>query len=114
MPGSQYLTKLVALSPLDGRYARSVDALRVHFSESALIRYRLRIEIDQTNAAFARSKVNMRIRLVLAVEVNFVEGTMGVDLGKLQAKGDGYLDELHTLRDQYGADFVSLWTTDYT
>ena len=38
-------TALVALSPLDGRYADKLDALRDHFSEFALIRSRVRIEI---------------------------------------------------------------------
>jgi adenylosuccinate lyase len=36
---------LAALSPLDGRYARTADPLRAYFSEQALIRYRLRIEL---------------------------------------------------------------------
>ena len=36
---------LNALSPLDGRYADKLDALRGHFSEHALIRNRVRIEI---------------------------------------------------------------------
>ncbi|HEX5477468.1 MAG TPA: adenylosuccinate lyase, partial [Burkholderiales bacterium] len=36
---------LAALSPLDGRYARTADPLREHFSEQALIRYRLRVEL---------------------------------------------------------------------
>ena len=36
---------LTALSPLDGRYARSADPLRPYFSEYALIRYRLRVEL---------------------------------------------------------------------
>jgi adenylosuccinate lyase len=36
---------LTALSPLDGRYARSADPLRPYFSEHALIRYRVRIEL---------------------------------------------------------------------
>lgn len=57
MPGSQDLTKLHALSPLDGRYARSVDALRVHFSESALIRYRLKIEIEWLKALAAEPAI---------------------------------------------------------
>jgi adenylosuccinate lyase len=57
MPGSQDLTKLDALSPLDGRYARSVDALRAHFSESALIRYRLRIEIEWLKALAAEPAI---------------------------------------------------------
>jgi len=37
---------LAALSPLDGRYARTLDPLRVYFSEQALIGYRIRIELD--------------------------------------------------------------------
>jgi adenylosuccinate lyase len=36
---------LTALSPLDGRYASKVAALREHFSEFGLIRARVRIEI---------------------------------------------------------------------
>jgi adenylosuccinate lyase len=38
-------SRLTALSPLDGRYAAKVDALRDHFSEFALIRQRIRVEI---------------------------------------------------------------------
>jgi adenylosuccinate lyase len=37
---------LTALSPLDGRYAGSADPLRPYFSELALIRYRVRIELE--------------------------------------------------------------------
>ncbi len=36
---------LTALSPLDGRYAGKVEALRAHFSEFGLIRYRVRVEL---------------------------------------------------------------------
>ena len=36
---------LTALSPLDGRYAKSADPLRPFFSEYALIRYRVRVEL---------------------------------------------------------------------
>src|SRR2546430_8917902 len=36
---------LAALSPLDGRYARTLDSLRVYFSEQALIGYRIKIEL---------------------------------------------------------------------
>lgn len=40
------LSALTALSPLDGRYHGKVDALRNHFSEYGLIRYRVLIEIE--------------------------------------------------------------------
>ena len=39
------IAQLTALSPLDGRYASKADALREQFSEFALIRQRVRVEI---------------------------------------------------------------------
>jgi adenylosuccinate lyase len=38
--------QLLALSPLDGRYAAKVEALRPIFSESGLIRARVRVEVE--------------------------------------------------------------------
>jgi len=46
---------LTALSPLDGRYAGKVDALREHFSEFGLIRARLKVEIEWLKALSAES-----------------------------------------------------------
>lgn len=40
------LTPLTAASPLDGRYAQSTAALREHFSEYALIKARVHVEIQ--------------------------------------------------------------------
>ena len=37
---------LLAVSPIDGRYARQTEILRNYFSEYALIRYRVRVEIE--------------------------------------------------------------------
>jgi len=51
------MTQLNALSPVDGRYAKSVDALRAHFSEAALIRYRLRIELEWLKALAAEPAI---------------------------------------------------------
>ena len=48
------LTKLTALSPLDGRYHGKVDALRGYFSEFGLIRYRVMIEIEWLKALSAQ------------------------------------------------------------
>ncbi|MGB8302065.1 MAG: adenylosuccinate lyase, partial [Azonexus sp.] len=44
---------LTALSPLDGRYAGKVDALREHFSEFGLIKSRLKVEIEWLKALAA-------------------------------------------------------------
>ena len=40
-------SSLLALSPLDGRYAGKVDALRPLFSEYALIRPRVKVEVER-------------------------------------------------------------------
>ena len=47
------LTPLTALSPLDGRYAGKVEALRAHFSEFGLIRNRVRVEVAWLRALAA-------------------------------------------------------------
>ena len=46
---------LTAISPLDGRYAGKVDALREHFSEFGLIRARLKVEIEWLKALAAEA-----------------------------------------------------------
>jgi len=40
------LTTLKAISPIDGRYRNKVENLEAYFSEYALIRYRVRVEIE--------------------------------------------------------------------
>lgn len=39
-------SSLLAVSPVDGRYSRQTEPLREYFSEFALIRYRIRVEIE--------------------------------------------------------------------
>lgn len=46
-------SSLTALSPLDGRYAAKVEALRAHFSEFGLIRNRVTVEIEWLKALAA-------------------------------------------------------------
>jgi adenylosuccinate lyase len=48
---------LAALSPLDGRYARTAEPLREHFSEQALIRYRVRVELAWLQALAAERSI---------------------------------------------------------
>ena len=50
---------LTALSPLDGRYAAKVEALRAHFSEFGLIRNRVKVEIEWLKALAAESALSV-------------------------------------------------------
>ncbi|MFA5170062.1 MAG: adenylosuccinate lyase [Sulfuriferula sp.] len=52
------LSALTALSPLDGRYAAKVEALRAHFSEFGLIRNRVTVEIEWLKALAAEPAIS--------------------------------------------------------
>ena len=51
------MNTLTALSPLDGRYAGKVDALRGYFSEFGLIRFRVLVEIEWLKALSAQTDI---------------------------------------------------------
>ena len=52
---------------------------------------------------------NVTFRLVHAEKVSYTEsGNFSTDLTRLAGTSDGYMDNVHALRDQYGADIVSL------
>jgi len=51
------LTPLTALSPLDGRYHTKVAALSEYFSEYALIRYRVQVEVEWLKALAAETAI---------------------------------------------------------
>ena len=95
---AQFLT---ALSPLDGRYASKVDALREHFSEFGLIKNRLKVEIEWLKAlaaephfaeiaAFSPSTVAVLDALISnfspadAAEVKAIEATTNHDVKALE------------------------------
>ena len=65
--------------------------------------------VAEANQVYANSGVDARLNLVQAVLTNYTEsGDMTADLSRLRSSNDGYMDELHSLRDTYGADLVSL------
>lgn len=66
----------------------------------------------ETNQAYSNSGIVARLNLVDAVLTNYAEtGDMNTDLSRLRSTNDGYMDELHDLRDSRGADLVSLIET---
>ncbi len=65
--------------------------------------------IAETNQAYLNSGAVQRVRLVGTVEVAYSEsGDIGDDLNRLRVTADGNMDEVHALRDTYGADLVHL------
>ena len=62
--------------------------------------------VATANQAYANSGVKQRIALVAAREIEYAEINQNVDLRRLADPADGYLDEVHTIRDEVGADLV--------
>ena len=68
--------------------------------------------IADTNLCYRESLVPIQLRVVHMEEVSYTPtGTLNLDLNRLEGTSDGYIDNVHSLRDQYGADLVSLLTT---
>ena len=69
-------------------------------------------DVAMVNEAYRVSGVTQRVNLVAAVEVDLPFSVAQEDpqdvVGKLASKSDGYMDEVHALRDSYAADLVAL------
>jgi len=73
----------------------------------------IRDMIASANSAFVNSEINVQLNLVGSRETNYLESQDGrVDLKRLQAKGEGFLNEVYALRDAAGADMVTLVAED--
>jgi adenylosuccinate lyase len=79
---------LAALSPLDGRYARTADPLRGYFSEQALIRYRVRVELAWLEALAAERSIRELKPFSPQTKASFeklVQGFTEADAEKIKA-----------------------------
>ncbi len=73
----------------------------------------INLAVADTNDALNRSQIDTSIQLVHTQQVTYTESGLGVtDATRLFSVGDGYLDDVLPLRDQYGADCVSLWVSN--
>ncbi len=68
--------------------------------------------VADMNAAYVASEVNITVNLVGMVLTQYDEGSKSASdmLDELRRTSDGHMDELHTARDDYGADLLALIT----
>ena len=74
------MSSIHSISPIDGRYAKATQSLQNYFSEAALIRYRLKVEIEYLKAL---SKLD----------------ALGADAQKLEIAGKELSNWFDTLKD---------------
>ena len=87
------------------------SAAREAVGGTAAIQAVIDLMIAETNEAFAASGVRHRVALVATEEVMYTYSTDSygnLDVRRLADPSDGYMDEVHPLRDRTGADLVHL------
>lgn len=74
------------------------------------------LAVEETNTAYLNSGISQQLRLVHTEQINYIEsGSHFTDLKLLtyskapSQSGEGDLHKVHSLRDTYNADLVSLW-----
>jgi len=72
------------------------------------------LSIEEANHSFRTSNLgNVKLRLVHAYQTDYVEEGAHFDhVWRFADKGDGYMDEIHGLRDKYKADVAVLIVDD--
>ena len=94
------------------------EAARRRDGGFAKIRANIDLAVAVTNEAYRASGVRQRVNLVGAVQVDYRESekfgkgwglsNQDEDRRRLESESDGYMDEVHALRDSYAADIVYL------
>src|SRR3990167_8578528 len=119
IPPRDEIASAPAAAPIAGADDGSIIDVLVAYTRDALNGFgsesRARAVIDQaiaeTTEALRNTGLSTRVRLVRTVMVDYAEtGDSTQDLTRLRVSNDGYLDSLHTLRDQYAADLVAVIT----
>lgn len=92
----------------------TIDVMVVYTATAAAgvadIDVEIQAAIDATNQAYSDSNVTQRINLVHTAQVTYTDPVdSSIALNALQSTTDGNIDNVHTLRDTYGADIVTLF-----
>lgn len=115
------LFNLLAISPAfsqTNNLVSVVDLLVVYTPAARLgaggtqpLQAQIQAAVREANLVLQNSRVNARVRLARAGEVACEEsGSVSNDLARLRDGKDGFLDDVHALRDQVAADLVCLVT----
>ena len=67
--------------------------------------------VQSANQAFEEGGINPRLVLANAAMVDYVAQRTQTDVRRLANRDDGYMDEVHGLRNDYAADLVHLLTS---
>ena len=78
------------------------------FRGESRTRSRIDLTVALTNDIFDRSGALVRLNLVAAERIDYLEEGIFTDFGRLAEQSDGHMDSVHARRDILGADLVGL------
>ena len=85
------------------------DDLRASLGSAAAAQSAASNAVAVANTAYQNSGVTFRLRLAATAEVAHADdGALNNTLVQLRSTSDGVIDEVHALRNQYGADTVAM------
>jgi hypothetical protein len=97
--GLSVLDIMVLYTPAARDYAGGTSAI-----QAQILTY-----ISAANSTYTHSQADVRLNLVFSGEIPYTEtGSAVSDLNRLTFRTDGYIDEIHPMRDWLAADVVSL------
>lgn len=101
---------------LSTTYLCKIRVLVLYTSEAQLsvsnIKNTILTAVALTNQSFFNSQIHYQLELVYAGRTNYDEVGIFTDLNRFQTDGDGYMDEVHVLRNKYSADVCVLLSSD--
>ncbi len=85
-------------------------AARDHAGDNEAIQADVLAAVAGANEVFEQSGIHIELNLVHQAEVDYLESdSIVTDLDRLAASDDSFMEEVHQLRDDWGADLVSLF-----
>lgn len=83
-------------------------------SAAGNIANKIQLAVDETNQSYANSGININMVRVHTAQVSYSESgrSFSQHVSALQGTTDGAMDNVHTLRNTYGADIVVLVVND--
>jgi len=119
-PGAKSPPKQVAAPPVASGAADVVIDVIIAYTRKAAANYTdikselIDLSIEEGNESFRMSGLgNIKFRLVHAYQTDYVEEGAHFDhVWRFADKGDGYMDEIHGLRDKHRADVAVLIVDD--
>lgn len=85
------------------------SAARAAVGGTAAMQALINLAVEESNTIYSNSLINAQMRLVHEEEVTYAAPDFGTALEDLTGTSDGNMDNVHTLRDTYGADLVCLF-----